>query len=159
MLALILSGCASIFNGGPRKIPVDSAPTGVTVSIYDRSGALISTQKTPFVAILPIKYKYFRGQSYRLVFEMPGYKKSETELHSTVSTWYLGNVIFGGLIGLIIVDPITGAMFNLDPEKIEQKLSPEATAMLHRDRGIMVIMKSQATENELKNMRPLAMAD
>lgn len=27
--------------------------------------------------------------------------------------WYVGNIIFGGLIGLLLVDPITGAMWKL----------------------------------------------
>lgn len=29
------------------------------------------------------------------------------------SGWYVGNVVFGGLIGLLIVDPATGAMWGI----------------------------------------------
>ena len=32
--------------------------------------------------------------------------------------WYIGNVVFGGLIGLLIVDPETGAMWRLDENPI-----------------------------------------
>lgn len=28
--------------------------------------------------------------------------------------WYIGNLLFGGLIGMLIVDPATGAMYKLD---------------------------------------------
>ncbi len=28
--------------------------------------------------------------------------------------WYFGNLIFGGLLGILIIDPATGAMWRLD---------------------------------------------
>jgi len=31
----------------------------------------------------------------------------------SISGWYWGNILFGGLIGMLIVDPITGAMYKL----------------------------------------------
>src|SRR6516225_5305984 len=117
-----LSGCASIVHGGPRNIPVASTPAGAKVSIYDRSNSLVMTNTTPFVAPLDPKFGYFKSQTYRLVFEMPGYSPTEVKLDSSVSGWYFGNLLFGGLIGMLIVDPLTGAMFNLTPEKIEQPL-------------------------------------
>jgi hypothetical protein len=44
-------------------------------------------------------------------------------LDSTLSGWYFGNILIGGLIGLLIVDPLTGAMYDLEPENIEQSLT------------------------------------
>lgn len=32
--------------------------------------------------------------------------------------WYIGNLLFGGIIGLLIVDPATGAMWTLIPRKL-----------------------------------------
>ncbi|MCX4027392.1 hypothetical protein H0A36_10465 [Endozoicomonas sp. SM1973] len=32
---------------------------------------------------------------------------------STLDGWYFGNLFLGGLIGMLIVDPLTGAMFKL----------------------------------------------
>ena len=118
-----LGGCATIVHGGPRTIPVESTPPGATVSIYDRSNTLVSKQTTPFVVSLPIKFRYFKAQNYRLVFDMPGYQPAESNLESTVSGWYFGNILIGGLIGMLIVDPLTGAMYNLKPEKIERSLT------------------------------------
>ena len=57
-----LSGCATIVHGGPRAIPVASTPAGAKVSIYDRSNMLLMTNTTPFVAQLPTKFAYFKGQ-------------------------------------------------------------------------------------------------
>ena len=117
-----ITGCATIVHSGPRPIAVASTPPGAKVSIYDRSNTLVMTNTTPFVAQLDTKYGYFKAQTYRLVFEMPAYAPTEVKLDSSVSGWYFANLVFGGLIGMLIVDPLRGAMFNLTPEKIEHRM-------------------------------------
>src|SRR4029077_20474981 len=116
-------GSATIVHSGPRMISVASTPAGARVSVYDRDNKLVETNTTPFLASLPTKYRYFQGQTCRLVFEMSGHATSEVRLESFLSGWYLGNIVFGGLIGMLIVDRVTGAMYNLTPEKIEHPLS------------------------------------
>lgn len=118
-----ITGCATIVHNGPRQISVASTPPGAKVSIYDRSNSLVQVSTTPFLATLPTKFAYFKGQDYRLVFELPEHATAEVHLQSTVSRWYFGNLLFGGLLGMVIVDPSTGAMFNLAPQKIEQPLT------------------------------------
>jgi hypothetical protein len=145
-------GCATIVHGGPRAISVSSTPVGAKVSIYDRSNSLVETNTTPFVAQLPTKYGYFRGQSYRLVFESPAHQTAEVNLKPTLSGWYLGNLVFGGLIGMLIVDPLTGAMYNLTPEKIEQPLSASQAEVIRDRKGLLVVLASQATERERAEM-------
>jgi hypothetical protein len=152
---IIVSGCASIVHGGPRRVPVASSPPGARVSIYDRSNALVMWNTTPFVAQLPVKYGYFKGQAYRLEFELPGHAPASVNLNSAVSGWYWGNLVFGGLIGMLIVDPLTGAMFNLKPEKIEQPLSASQAQVIHRGEGLLVVLTSQLTANERAAMVPL----
>lgn len=120
------SGCATIVHGGPRSIPITSSPPGAMVSIYDRDGNLFTKQATPFTAVLPTKYGYFKGQTYRLAFDLNGYQPAESNLTSSVSGWYFGNLAFGGLIGMLAVDPVTGAMYNFAPENINQVLTPRA---------------------------------
>jgi len=146
------SGCASIVHSGLRSIPVASEPPGAQVTIYNRDNEAVTTQTTPFVAQLEPKYGYFKGQNYRLVFSLPGYAAAEAKLTSSVSGWYFGNVLFGGVIGMLIVDPLTGAMYNLKPEKIEQPMSSEQARILRNGDGLMVILVSQATQNERLSM-------
>src|SRR5690348_8021329 len=124
---LVSSGCASIVHGGNRNIPIASNPPGATVTIYDRDGKQVLKQATPFTASLSPKYRYFKGQTYRVVFEMPGYRPTEMQLTSAISGWFFGNILFGGLIGMLAVDPNTGAMYNLMPTKIDQTLAPLST--------------------------------
>jgi hypothetical protein len=143
-----ISGCATIVHGGPRSIPVASAPVGAKVSIYDRNNVLVETNTTQFVAQLANKYGYFKGQKYRLVFELPAHAPAEVNLESSVSGWYFGNLVFGGLIGMLIVDPLTGAMYNLTPAKIEQPLSAEQAQVVREGKGFLVVLASQATDSE-----------
>ena len=150
-----LSGCATIVHGGPRAIAVASTPPGAKVSIYDRSDALVMTNTTPFVANLTTKFGYFKAQEYRLVFELPGHSTTEVKLSSSVSGWYFGNLLFGGLIGMIIVDPLTGAMYNLSPEKIEQPLSASQAEVIRDRKGFLVVLASQITEHERAEMTRL----
>jgi hypothetical protein len=133
-------------------VAVASTPPGATVSIYDRSNTLVQTNTTPFVAQLPTKYGYFKGQQYRLVFQMPAHQDAEVQLKSTLSGWYFANVVFGGVIGLLIVDPLTGAMYNLAPDKIEQPLSASQAQVIRSGKGVMVVLASQATEHERQEM-------
>ena len=147
-----LSGCATILHGGPRSIEIASAPVGAKVSIYDRSNTLVMTNTTPFIAQLPTKYGYFKGQNYRLVFEMPAHAPAEVNLTSSVSGWYFANVIFGGVIGMLIVDPLTGAMYNLSPEKIVQSLTASQAQVIKDRTGFMVVLASQVTEQERTQM-------
>jgi hypothetical protein len=147
-----LGACATIVHSGPRPVSVASTPAGAKVSIYDRDGNLVQTNTTPFLAQLPTKYRYFQGQTYRLVFEMPGHAGTEVKLGSSLSGWYLGNVVFGGLIGLLIVDPMTGAMYNLTPDKIEQPLTGAQAQVIRDKKGLLVVLAEQTTEREREQM-------
>ena len=129
-----------------------STPAGAKVSIYDRSNTLVQTNTTPFIAKLPTRYGYFQGQNYRLVFEMPAHATAEVKLQSSLSGWYLGNVIFGGVIGMLIVDPLTGAMFNLSPEKIDQTLTASQAEVIRDRTGFLVVLASEITEHERAEM-------
>jgi hypothetical protein len=148
----VISGCATIVHSGPRAITVASAPVGAKVSIYDRSNTLVMTNTTPFIAQLPTKYGYFKGQDYRLVFEMSGHATAEVNLTSSVSGWYFANLLFGGVIGMLIVDPLTGAMYNLSPEKIDQTLTATRASILRDRTGFLVVLSSQITEQERTQM-------
>jgi hypothetical protein len=121
---LTMSGCATIVDRGPREIPIASQPPGAKVSIYNRSNVLVTSQTAPFVAELNPKHRFFVGQRYRVVFEMEGYETAEVQLKPRISAWYFSNIFLGGPLGMLIVDPATGAMYRLLPEEVDQVLTP-----------------------------------
>ena len=57
-----------------------------------------------------------------------------------------------GLIGLLVVDPLTGAMYNLTPDKIEQPLSGTQAEVIRDKKGLWVVLASQTTEGERSQM-------
>jgi hypothetical protein len=83
---------------------------------------------------------------------MPGYDSAEVNLDSSVSGWYFGNLLFGGVIGMLIVDPLTGAMYNLTPEKIEQPMSASQAQLIRNGQGLLIILASQTTQHERDDM-------
>jgi hypothetical protein len=48
-------------------------------------------------------------------------------VHFKLDGWYIGNIVFGGLIGMLIVDPATGAMWKIENEHISENLQPSQT--------------------------------
>ena len=121
-VCILISGCASIVDGGAETVRINSDPPGAKVSIFDKQGKAITTQTTPASISLKRHSGYFSGEKYKLVFENPGYYPSETFIQSNLNGWYFGNFLFGGLIGLFIVDPATGAMWTLAPQDVNWKL-------------------------------------
>jgi hypothetical protein len=116
---LLLMGCASILDGGPKTIRINSNPEGAKVTISNKEGKKIFSQTTPTIVSLERSSGFFEGEDYTLVFAMDGYYPYETHVQSSLDGWYLGNVFFGGLIGLVIVDPATGDMFTLSPRAVK----------------------------------------
>jgi hypothetical protein len=40
------------------------------------------------------------------------------------------SILFGGVLGMLAIDPATGAMYNLMPNKVDQTLAPQTTQVL-----------------------------
>jgi hypothetical protein len=149
---LFLGGCASIVHSGNRTLSINSQPTGAKASIRKSGGEVVVVQNTPCTVSLDPKGGYFKGQSYTLKLELDGYQTTEVELRPTLSGWYFGNIVFGGLIGMIAVDPVTGSMWNIEPAKIEQRLTSSQATMLKNKEGFVVVLVSDLTASERKSM-------
>ena len=84
--------------------------------------------------------------------ELAGYQATEVALTPRMSGWYWGNLLIGGLIGMLAVDPATGAMWSITPEKIEQKLPAARSALIKNKTGFVVVLESQLTPAEREHM-------
>lgn len=146
-LVLMGTGCASIVHGGARKVEISSVPSGAKATITKTgTSEVVSVTTTPSTVLLSPKRGYFKGQSYVLKLELNGYAPVELALESKLSGWYFGNIAFGGLIGLLIVDPLTGSMYNIAPEKLNQSLTPSQVSMVKNGDGFVVTLASQITD-------------
>lgn len=115
LAVLGLAACATIIHGTRQSVGITSTPSAATV--YD-NGQLLG--KTPMVAELS------RKSDHRIRIELDGFAPYEIVLTRHVSGWLFGNLIFGGLIG-IIVDAADGAIYNLKPEAITASLEKKRT--------------------------------
>lgn len=125
--ATAFTGCASIIKGGgPESFTVRSQPAGASVKITAMPGGeSVASGVTPMTAMLAKSRGFFQGAKYKVAVDMPGYAPHETVLDTNASGWYIaGNILFGGLIGWLIVDPATGAMWTLSSEAIDVPLAP-----------------------------------
>jgi len=134
-----LTGCASIVSGsGPQAIVVNSTPSEAKLELLDMpTEQSVLVAKTPHTVIVKRSKGYFKKQTYKLKIEKEGYIPYEKVLSPSVTPWYiLGNAVFGGLIGWLIVDPATGAMYKFSDEPVNVKLypdTPEGRNQMRRD--------------------------
>ncbi len=113
-VVLMGSGCASIVSKSDWPVKIDSNPTGAKVAIKDQMGLEVRSGTTPMTTVLPSKAGFLKAATYQITFEKEGYTQTTAPFSARMNEWYIGNIIFGGLIGCCIVDPATGAMWKLD---------------------------------------------
>lgn len=124
-LLAMLAGCATIMGqSASETLNVRSAPDQASVSIIDESGTKIFEGKTPTTLPLEKKKGYFSGKKYSVAIKKEGYAEQTISVDTKVNGWYVGgNLLFGGIIGWLIVDPATGAMWKLDTNEINLTLN------------------------------------
>ena len=125
--ALAATGCASIVSESRYPVSVTSAPSGAAYEISNEAGAVVSSGVTPNQVTLKAGAGYFDGEKYTVNYRKDGYLSKTEVLDTNMNGWYWGNIVFGGLIGMLIVDPLTGAMYRL-PEGVNSNLSAIAVA-------------------------------
>jgi hypothetical protein len=149
LTCVLVSGCASIVDGGRKSVKIDSNPSGAKFTVYDEKGTLVISQTTPAKIKLERFHNYFDGEDYKLVFEYPGYYPGETFIKHKIDGWYFGNIIFGGLIGLVVVDPLTGSMWTLSPRKLDYNL-----VSTNLNLGPEELKEAQLKANSVKIVKP-----
>ena len=115
---LACSGCASIVSTSSRQVTISSNPIGAPVTVSKTDGTPIFAGVTPTTLTLDTGHSFFVGSEYDVLVSPDGFEPRRSRLQSRMNGWYVGNILFGGLIGLLLVDPATGAMFTLHPTNL-----------------------------------------
>lgn len=110
-LTLLLASCATIISGSKQNVKFSSNPSSATIFIDE-----VEVGKTPF------EIKLARKSEHAVLIKLEGYQTYQTTLTKKFNAWYIGNILIGGWIGLII-DPITGAIYNLSPNEISAQMN------------------------------------
>lgn len=110
LIFLLTQACGTIMQGTTQEVGISSSPSNATVTINGQKKGT-----TPMIVDLK------RKDSHMVSIELDGYETYETTLTRKVSGWVWGNIVFGGLIGLV-VDATAGGMYKLTPEQISAEL-------------------------------------
>lgn len=105
ILVTQLLSCSTIVKGRRQSINVESSPAGASCTMK-RGGAILTRRKTPFIANIS-------RASGDIITECNkrGHGRGINSTASSVSGWVFGNILLGGLLGLII-DGLTGSMYE-----------------------------------------------
>jgi hypothetical protein len=124
-----LTGCASIVDGRDKRVKLNSYPPGAKVTVTDKSGKVVAMQQTPGEIRLKRNDGFFVPAKYKVSFELDGYYPSQIDVNANLNPWYFGNVVLGGLLGLLIVDPATGAMWTIPNPDVNRNLISKSTVL------------------------------
>jgi len=139
---LALSGCATILGDKTQLIGIKSTPSEASINITDEKGVSIYKGNTPTsVTLQKSDGSYFGGKTYQVSIEKPGYKTTRITLDTKVNAWYVaGNLVFGGLIGWLVVDPLSGAMYTIKPEDVSAQLAAQGTTGMSNEKGFHIVL-------------------
>lgn len=139
--AFFIAGCATIINGTNQVLSATVEPNTAVIELLD--GDILKARSVGYLNY-SIKRQDAALKNYMLKISQEGYKSQIIGIGVRPSGWYLlGNFIFGGLIGWLIVDPITGSMWALrakngqDPGNIRVILLKDASKELF-DKAVKV---------------------
>lgn len=103
LLAGSTSGCATIVAGGPDTVKFTSTPPGAEVQVGNEI-----VGKTPVEASVPRDIQ-------TVTMTLSGYEPETVLITRHLNGWVFGNILFGGIIG-IIIDVSTENHRVADPE-------------------------------------------
>jgi hypothetical protein len=120
--SLGLVSCATVRHSVPEPVTITSEPPDARVTITDlRTHQLLVRASTPVVVPLARHAGYMRPARYKVVVEKPGYQPYVLLLQAELEKAYFGNFVAGGPLGLLVIDPLTGAMYVL-PSRVHAVL-------------------------------------
>jgi hypothetical protein len=144
-MAVLVAGCASIVSGTRQNISFASTPSGAQVMVDNQA-----------MGVTPVAIKLARKSEHTVRITLDRYAPHEIKLTRGFNAWYLGNLVFGGVIGLV-VDAVNGAMYKLSPEQVSAALAAAGTQIEDRDGTlfIAVVMRADPTWQRIGALTPL----
>ncbi len=106
IIFLVLPGCATMMSDNHHGYPVFSTPQGALVTVnglpHGHTPVIITTDP---------------DRDLLITIERPSCPVFQTVVASTTNPWTFGNILIGGIVGLII-DSATGAMYQYEPRSL-----------------------------------------
>ena len=160
---MAFTGCATLLNGTSENVTLNTVPTKANITITDSSGEELYDGASP--AALPLK----RGGNgfgtagvYTVQVKAAGYVPVEFTLgDGSISSgpYLVGNGVtsffFGvGLLGFVI-DPITGAMWDINPKQLTAEQQKEMSISNNGSGGFTIYLKNSVPASVMEKATPL----
>lgn len=133
LFAVLLTGCATLVTGSSTDVSVQSTPSEAEIKINGQDYG-----ETPTTLSLD------SDRSHMVELSLDGYEEETIQLQKSTSGWLAGNILLGGIPGLII-DAATGGMYVLEPTQVNASLD-DPTAEASTDVSIRVEMKVDTSD-------------
>ena len=150
---LFSTGCATIFGRSNYKVVINSNPTGANLSITDKAGKEVYKGSTPATVSLKSSAGYFSKAEYQLKFDLANHDQKIVSLTSKLNGWYFGNILIGGIIGMLIIDPASGAMYKLPDTTVNETLNKKSVAQVSELKIIDINSLSQVEVATLQKIK------
>lgn len=115
-IVFLFSGCAFIMHGRFQTVDFTSQPKGAKV-IIDGKEYGTTPQSVSLRRIGRLKGEPLEKLFYNVKIELDGFYPYELKVKRELDGWFFGNILIGGLVGLII-DSATGSMYKLNPDQV-----------------------------------------
>jgi hypothetical protein len=122
-----LTGCASITTGTTQEITVSTIPPGADCVFSRETVVLGRVSPTPGTITLDKNHR-----ALEVACSKEGFVDNKGAIRATFQAMTLGNIIFGGLIG-VIVDLSTGATAKYEPEITISLIPASFPSLTERD--------------------------
>ncbi|MCM3876863.1 MAG: hypothetical protein NEA02_10635 [Thermoanaerobaculia bacterium] len=142
------SGCASVVHGTTQAVPVNSSPVGASVKVNCGKSVVTANTLTPTTVRLKRN-----AEPCNITLSKEGYEDASLVFLRSVSGWFWGNILIGGVVGMII-DGADGAIYNRSPESASLSLAllnpaTPRTARTEFYRGRKILTKDGALVGEV----------
>ncbi len=127
LLAISMSGCATILGGGSSQpLSLSSTPSDARYTITSSSGVEMGGGAIPATIRLP------RKNEYQVNISLAGYETRTLAVTKGINGWIWGNLVIGWILGFAI-DFLTGSAYKLEPALINVSLErgDETVAVVH----------------------------
>jgi hypothetical protein len=150
---MLLASCATIVGSPTQPITINSVPGSAKVVVTDEKNVVAFQGETPAsVTLKKSDGSYFGGKTFKVEISKEGYQTQVVVVDSSPNGWYIaGNLIFGGIIGWLIVDPFNGGMYTLSPDKVNASLGGGSMSHFQWQEGSLAILLLEDVPSSLRD--------
>lgn len=140
--SILLTGCATIMHGTQQNMGISSNPTNANVWLDGY-----------YVGNTPMVVKMARNKDHIVHMELPGYLPQDMIVTKEISAWVVGNLVFGGVVGLV-VDALTGGIYVLTPEQLNSHMCRIGHMQMSNDSYYGVVLESDPEWQKVGALTP-----